>query len=106
MLEKHLLADILLLCFIVMVCGIEDIENIAFFDMTHIQWLKKYLKLPHGIPSADTILRVLSRIDSKQFEALSHGIDEGLFQGTGSVITMTGRRYGEAPIGAVKPSIW
>ena len=48
----------LLLCIIAMLCGVESIENITFFGITHMQWLKQYLKLPNGIPSADTILRV------------------------------------------------
>ena len=66
--KKHLLVDILLLCIIAMVCGVESIENITFFGETHLDWLKNYLTLPNGIPSADTILRVLARIDSKKFE--------------------------------------
>ena len=64
--KKHLLADILLLCIIAMVCGVESVEDIAFFGITHIKWLKQYLALPHGIPSADTILRLLSYIDHKK----------------------------------------
>ncbi|MDR2304333.1 MAG: transposase family protein [Treponema sp.] len=34
----------------------------------HGQWLRKYPALPHGIPGADTILRVLGRIDHRKFE--------------------------------------
>jgi hypothetical protein len=30
--------------------------------------LKKYLELPNGIPSADTILRVIAGIDGKELE--------------------------------------
>ena len=66
--KKHLLVDILLLCIIAMVCGIQSVEDINFFCETHIRWLKDYLALPHGIPNADTILRVLARIDRKKFE--------------------------------------
>ena len=33
--------------------------------------LKKYLKPENGIPSSDTILRVLARIDAKQLEKVS-----------------------------------
>ena len=43
-------------------------ETITFFGITHIQWLKQYLALPNGIPSTDTILRVLARIDHTKFE--------------------------------------
>jgi hypothetical protein len=41
--KKHLLADILLLCIIAMVCDVESVENIKFFGITHIQWLKPLL---------------------------------------------------------------
>jgi hypothetical protein len=34
--KKHLLVDILLLCIIAMICGVEDIENIASFGSTHL----------------------------------------------------------------------
>ena len=66
--KKHQLVDILLLCIIAMVCGVESVEDIHFFGVTHIQWLQQHLALPYGIPSADTILRVLARIDHKKFE--------------------------------------
>ena len=33
-----------------------------------IDVLKKYLELPNGIPSSDTILRVLSRLETKELE--------------------------------------
>ena len=35
-----------------------------------IDRLRKFLALENGIPSADTILRVLAHIDSKQFERI------------------------------------
>jgi hypothetical protein len=35
--KKHLLADILLLCIIAMACGVESVEDIKFFGITHIQ---------------------------------------------------------------------
>jgi hypothetical protein len=46
--KKHHLVDILLLCIIAMVCGVENVENIAFFGDAHEPWLKQYLTLPHG----------------------------------------------------------
>jgi hypothetical protein len=48
--KKHLLVDILLLCIIAMVCGVESVEDINFFGETHRNWLKDYLFLPNGIP--------------------------------------------------------
>jgi len=78
--KKHLLTDILLLCIIAMTCGVESVETITFFGITHIQWLKQYLALPNGIPSADTILRVLARIDHTKFEECFHNWTRGYFR--------------------------
>jgi predicted transposase YbfD/YdcC len=92
--KKHLLTDILLLCIIAMVCGVESVEDITFFGITHIQWLKQYLTLPHGIPSADTILRVLGRIDHTKFEECFLTWTRGYFRQRaqpGSVIAIDGK---------------
>ena len=92
--KKHLLVDILLLCIIGMVCGVESIEDITFFGTTHLSWLKQYLTLPHGIPSADTILRVLGRIDYKKFEECFLTWTRGYFRERvqpGSVIAIDGK---------------
>ena len=92
--KKHLLTDILLLCIIAMACGVECIEDIYFFGVTHLQWLKQYLVLPNGIPSADTILRVLGRIDHTKFEACFLNWTQGYFREraqSGSVIAIDGK---------------
>jgi predicted transposase YbfD/YdcC len=92
--KKHLLVDILLLCIIGMVCGVESIEDITFFGATHLEWLKQYLALPHGIPSADTILRVLGRIDHTKFEECFLAWTQGYFRERvkpGSVIAIDGK---------------
>ena len=92
--KKHLLTDILLLCIIAMVCGVECIEDINFFGITHLKWLKQYLVLPHGIPSADTILRVLGRINHTKFEECFRNWTQGYFRERvrpGSVIAIDGK---------------
>jgi len=92
--KKHLLTDILLLCIIAMVSGVGSVEDIAFFGITHIQWLKQYLALPNGIPSADTILRVLGRIDHNKFEECFLTWTRGYFRKLakpGSVIGVDGK---------------
>jgi hypothetical protein len=37
--KKHLLTDMLLLCIIAMICGMESVEDIAFFGISLISWL-------------------------------------------------------------------
>ena len=66
--KKHNLVDILMLVFVGVLCGYKSIEQIQFYATLSEQTLKKYLKLENGIPSSDTILRVLARIDAKQLE--------------------------------------
>jgi predicted transposase YbfD/YdcC len=92
--KKHLLTDILLLCIIAMACGVESVEDIAFFGITHIQWLKQYLALPHGIPGADAILRVLGRIGHAKFEESFLNWTRGYFRERvqpGSVVAIDGK---------------
>jgi len=48
--------------------GCKDFEEIHFTAEIWEERLKKYLELPNGIPSADTILRVLAGIDGKELE--------------------------------------
>jgi len=46
--------------------GIDEIKNmsIAYFAEIKQDWLKTFLRLPNGIPSHDTIQRVMSMVDS------------------------------------------
>jgi hypothetical protein len=92
--KKYNLVDILFLFSIAMVCGVESVEDIAFFGETLQAWLKKYLALPNGIPSADTILRVLGRIDHRKFEECFRSWTWGYFKermSAGSVVAIDGK---------------
>jgi len=66
--SKHLLIDILVISVCAILCGAEGIVEIAFFGQQKESWLKRFLLLPCGIPSHDTIARVLSIIDPAQME--------------------------------------
>lgn len=64
--KKHSLVDILMIVFFGVLCGYKSIESIHLYAELSINVLKKYLLLANGIPSADTILRVLAKIDTEQ----------------------------------------
>ena len=64
--KKHSLVDILMIVFFGLLCGYKSIESIHLYAELSINVLKKYLFLANGIPSADTILRVLAKIDTEQ----------------------------------------
>lgn len=68
--KKHSLVDILMIVFFGLLCGYKSIESIHLYAELSINILKKYLLLANGIPSADTILRVLARIDTEQLEKI------------------------------------
>lgn len=68
--KKHLLIDIVILTILGVLCGADSWDAIELFGKKKYDFLKKILKLPNGIPSHDTINRVISMIDPKQFEKL------------------------------------
>jgi len=67
--KRHNLIDILLIGIISVMCGIETWEQMVGFAKSKEEFLKRFLELPNGIPSKDTINRVFTSIDSSQFES-------------------------------------
>ncbi len=60
---KHPLVSVLAIAVISAVCGADDAENMNLWAVRERVWLETILELPYGIPSQDTILRVLAAID-------------------------------------------
>ncbi len=65
---KHELIDILILGILGVICHAETWEEIEDFGKARKKWLKKFLSLPGGIPSHDTIARVFSIVQPKELE--------------------------------------
>ena len=66
--QLHNLVDILLIGIIAVICGAETWKQMIEFANSKEGFLRKFLELPNGIPSEDTINRMFSSIDSSQFE--------------------------------------
>ena len=66
--RRHKLIDILTIAICGVICNADSYEHIAEFGKAKYQWLKRFLELPHGIPSADTFERVFARIDPDEFK--------------------------------------
>ena len=62
------LNEIILLIISSVVSGIENWEEIQDFGEDELEWLRKYLPYKNGIPSHDTLNRVLSGLCPKKFE--------------------------------------
>ena len=67
--RRHLLVDILTIAVLAVLCGGDSFTDMEDFGVAREPWLKAFLKLPHGIPSADTFAAVFAAIDPLQFEA-------------------------------------
>lgn len=66
--KKHKLTDIIVLSILAVLCGAESYDSIEEFGKSRVDFLKQILQLPNGIPSHDTINRVISMIQPDQFE--------------------------------------
>jgi predicted transposase YbfD/YdcC len=71
--KRHRLVDILCLSVFAVIAGAEGWEDIEEFGKQKFDWCQKYLSLPNGVPSHDTISRV--------FRALRPGAFQDAFLG-------------------------
>lgn len=67
--KLHLLTDILGITLCATIAGATGWDGIRDFALERIDWMKSFLKLDNGLPSSDTIRRVISRIDPDEFQA-------------------------------------
>ncbi len=65
----HRLLDIIVIAICAVLCGADNWQEIATFGQRRQAWLKRFLALPHGVPSHDTFERVFDRLDPQAFQA-------------------------------------
>jgi predicted transposase YbfD/YdcC len=66
--KQYLLIDIITIAICAVIAGADDWNAIAAFGRAKRQWFKRFLRLPHGIPSHDTFRRVFLLLDPVEFE--------------------------------------
>ena len=69
LLKRHTLSDILLLSLLATLSGCDTDEEIEEYGKNKEAFLRQFLWLPNGIPSHDTITRVLNAINANKFAA-------------------------------------
>ena len=67
-LVEHPLLDIIALTICAIICGAETWEEIEAYGQSKHDWLKRFLELPNGIPSHDTISRVFALLEPNQLQ--------------------------------------
>src|SRR5581483_3741121 len=96
--KKHRLDDILVIALCAVICGADSFEEIERFGEAREGWLKRFLALPHGIPSHDTFNRVLAALDRGKFAACFGGWMADLCAATGlRPIAVDGKAVRAAP---------
>jgi len=83
----HLLGDLIVIAIMAVIAGAEGPKAIGVWAKSHELWLSQRLALPGGIPSHDTIGRVLMALKPSSFQAC--------FQ---SWITALSKRHPEADL--------
>ena len=66
--RRHQLIDIITISICAVICGADTWVDIESYGRSKYEWLNKFLELPNGIPSHDTIARVFSRLKPEQFQ--------------------------------------
>jgi len=62
------LIEIVFLSVCAVLSGFEEWDEVVDFGEEKLNWLRKYLPYEHGIPSHDTMNRVISLLDDRAFE--------------------------------------
>ena len=82
----HKMGDIIALVFFALLGNADEWTAIEVFGKEHEEFLRKYLELPHGIPSHDTIERVFSMVSPEFLQKFRTLWDEMLNKGEGEKI--------------------
>lgn len=66
--KRHQLLDIVIIAICAAICGANSWTEVELFGHAKQDWFKRFLELPHGIPSHDTFGRVFALLDAEQFQ--------------------------------------
>lgn len=91
--KEHKLIDILFITLSAVICGCEDWNAIERYAKSKEQWLRKHLELPNGIPSHDTINRVISLLEPAILqERFIQWVQTVVSLKAGDVVSVDGKR--------------
>ena len=90
--RRHKLIDIVVLTVCAVISGCETWEDIQDYGDFKLEWLKRFLELPHGIPSHDTIRRLFIRLDPQSLQRCFFSWVEAVREQTdGDVVAIDGK---------------
>lgn len=90
--KKHKLIDILFITMAAILCGCMNGKKFSLMEKKE-GWLRRYIELPNGIPSHDTINRTISALDPKVLqECFVEWMQAIVELSNGEVVNIDGKR--------------
>jgi predicted transposase YbfD/YdcC len=90
--KEHKLIDILLIAICAILCGANDWVAVETFGNAKREWFRRFLALPHGIPSHDTFGRVFALLSPEPLQACFLSWIQAVAQVTdGQVVAIDGK---------------
>ena len=90
--KRHMLEEILVLTICAVICGADSFVAVEAFGKAKYAWLRRFLTLPNGIPSHDTLGTVFARLAPRQFEQCFLDWVNAVFERTtGKVVAIDGK---------------
>jgi predicted transposase YbfD/YdcC len=65
--KKHHFGEVLFMVVTATLCGMNNFAEIEDFCELQLDWLRKWIKIPHGIPTAQTFANIFAVIDPHHF---------------------------------------
>ncbi len=98
---RHKLLDIIVIAICGVICGADGWVDVVLFGKSKMDWFKKLLELPKGIPSHDTFGRVFGLINPEEFQRSFLAWVQTIQKLTqGEVIAIDGKQlHGSADVG-------
>jgi len=84
--KRHLLLDIVVIAVGAVIGGADTCVDLAEYGRAKYEWLKRFLPLPHGIPSHDTFAWVFARLNPDAFRTCFLAWLEGVREQTGGLL--------------------
>ena len=73
--KKHHFGEVIFMSVTAMLCGMNTFSDIAEFVDIQLDWFKKWIKMPNGIPTSQTFSNIFQIIDPKNFtQCLTHHV--------------------------------
>ena len=83
--KKHKLIDVLFIALCSIISGGEGFSDMVDFADSRVDWLKKYIELPNGIPSYDTFRRIFMILEPNSLKECLANWAESLKSMTGGL---------------------